>query len=768
MTEVAGTPSVGREVAGTDTLSELEFGRALELVARRAVSSLGADAIRRRRPHTSPQWIEHELAMVAELAAVRRSGEAFEPAPVPDLSSTLRSLATPGGVLEPAALAELARGLDAMRRTRAGLRRLGSGAPLVAAIAVEIPGPELHRALERALEPDGTIKDDASRELRTARKRIRELRGRLVEALQRIARGLGGGGTAEDAGVTVRGGRYVIPVRRDARSRIQGIVHDESSSGATLFVEPVAVVELGNALRSAEAQEARAVHAIMRELTALARAEVDHLEAGWKMCIQADDVHARAEYMADVDAHVPRVSPAPTVLSIRHGFHPLILDEAREPVPFDLTMAAERRTLLVSGPNAGGKTVLLKAVALINALAQSGIVPPVGPETALPIFQQIFADIGDHQSIAESLSTFSAHVSTLGHILHEADNRSLVLLDEVGAGTDPFEGAALAGAVLLTLTARGSVTIATTHLSQLKDLAAGRGGFLNASLQFDAAMLTPTYRLLLGQPGRSYGLAIARRLGFPAEVLATAEELVPEGAQSLEAALADVEAAEAEVRRREEGVTVAEARLEAATQKARAEREEVDGKLEELQARELEIERRGREQARRFLLEARRRVEDALAVARAAVNEATAKEARRLVEEGVREEGEALKELEGKGWRLKAKRPAKGRAEPDVATTIKPGARAARPDVVVVPETASSEVDLRGMTGEEAEAAVLAAMDEAVMADLPWLRIIHGKGTGVLRTTVAQVLKRDGRVARFQLAPPQEGGSGVTIAEFHA
>ncbi len=365
------------------------------------------------------------------------------------------------------------------------------------------------------------------------------------------------------------------------------------------------------------------------------------------MCVEADALHARSRYMVDVKGSLPKLDPAPAALVIRQGYHPLLLEESSKPVAFDLEMAADRRTLLVSGPNAGGKTVLLKAVALINTLAQSGIVPPVGPDSSLPIFRRVFADIGDHQSIAESLSTFSAHVFTVNRILQEADDGSLVLLDEVGAGTDPFEGAALAGAVLLALTARGALTIATTHLSQLKDLAAAREGFLNASLQFDGETLAPTYRFLLGQPGRSYGIAIAKRLGFPADVLGTAEELVPEGARSLEAALAELENAEAEVRRREEALSTAEAQI--ASTQAAIRRESVD-----LAGRE--------EQMRRFLLEARRRVEEALGIARAAVDEATAKEARRLVEEGVREEGEALKKLEGKGWRLKS--TGTNRAEP--------------------------------------------------------------------------------------------------------
>lgn len=760
MTEVTGAPSTWPMVAGLDALQELEFGKALELVARRAVSAQGADAVRRRRPSTSLDWIENELATVAELATVERQGEGFEPAAVPELTATLKVLATEGSVLEPVALAELMRAIEAMRLVHGGLRRLEPFASRVAALRVETPPLDLSRALERALEPDGTIKEGASPELRRARNRVREVRGRLVQLLQGIARDLGSSG--DDVDVTVRGGRYVIPVRRDARSRVQGLVHDESSSGATLFVEPVAAVDLGNELRAAEADEARVLLALLRQLTERARGAYDRLAAGYEMCIRADDLYARARYMVDVDAAAPTLAAAPAALRIRRGFHPIVLDEVAEAVPFDLEMAPDQRTLLVSGPNAGGKTVLLKGVALVCAFAQSGIVPPVGAGTLLPLFQRLFVDIGDHQSIAESLSTFSAHVATLKTILAQADASSLVVLDEVGGGTDPWEGAALAGAVLTALTERASLTLATTHLTQLKDLAAARSGFLNASLQFDARTLSPTYRLSVGRPGRSYGLAIARRLGLPEDVLAAAEELMPEGVRRLEAALAAVEAAEADLRRREGEVAVGRAHLQQATSAMDRDRLELRERLTQVRARERALELEGRVQARRFLLEARRRVEEALGLARAAVNEATAREARRLVEEGVEAEAEALKKLEGRGWRIRAPGEGVDRKAPPKIVPMRSTTPVSAP---VASASAPSEIDLRGMTADEAEAAVVTAIDAAVIADLPWLRIIHGKGTGVLRSAVAAALARERRVASFRLAPPNQGGTGVTIAE---
>lgn len=765
MTAVAGTPCPLAPAASPEALAELDFDRVLEVVARRAVSPLGAAAVRARVPAATLDDVRAALLPVAELATVLRDGAGFAPAPVSDLRQTLRALQTPGSVLQGAELAELGRALEAMRRTAHGLAGLAESAPRVAALAVDLPPKKLDQSLDRALEPDGTVKDDASVELRRARRRVRESRARLIRQLEGLLRELGadaGGGEAE---VRVRNGRYVVPIRREARSRVRGIVHGESSSGATLFVEPGDAVELGNDLAEAQAEEARAVVQVLRDLTEAARPHSDRIEAGFEMCVRADDLYARARYAREVDAFLPRLADRPGRLVIRHGVHPLLRDEAAQPVSFDLDLTDGETTLVVSGPNAGGKTVLLKAVGLVSALAQSGVIPPVGPESELPVFRRIFVDIGDHQSIAASLSTYSAHLSALKAILGGADAHSLVLLDELGGGTDPIEGGALAGAVLLALARRRVTTVATTHLTQLKELAARGDGLVNASLEFNAETLTPTFRLLKGQPGRSYALAMARRLGLPADVLGSAEELTPAQVRSLDAMLAELERREIELTHREGEVDAAAARLTRDTAAAARDREEIAQRLAGLDSRERELERTGREEARRFLLEARRRVEEALGLARAAVTEATAKEARRLVEEGVREEADALKKLaraaRTQGWKIRTKRGERS-AQPDVGAPVGAQGAVAPPE----PPPAATEIDLRGMTADEAEAAVVVAIDAAVVEDLPALRIIHGKGTGALRERVGVVLRRDRRVRGFHLAPPVEGGSGVTIAEF--
>jgi DNA mismatch repair protein MutS2 len=603
---------------------------------------------------------------------------------------------------------------------------------------------------------------------------VREARSRLLQQLERTLRGLESHEVPPDAAPTVRGGRYVMPVLRDARGRVPGIVHGESGSGATLFVEPQAAVELGNALAAAEADESRAVLALLRRLTEGLRPHVEAAVAGLEMCAAVDDRYARARYAADVGAALPAIVAAPGVHRLVKARHPLLLAEGVEAVPFDLELDAWELALVVSGPNTGGKTVLLKAVGLINALAQAGVVPPIGDDSTLPVYTAIHADIGDRQSIAASLSTFSAHLVALKRGLELAAPATLILLDEVGAGTDPIEGAALAAAALEALVARGARVVATTHLSELKQLATRTAGIVNASLQFDAATLTPTYRLAKGIPGRSYGLVIARRLGLPEAVVADAEGRTPAAERSLDAMLAEVERRVADVADRAAELDGLAARLRRQEGELAQRHESLSAREGEVASRAAEVEREGRQQARQFLLEARKRVEEALGMARAAVSEATAKEARRLVEDGITGEAAALRKLQGdlakKGWRVKSGSGAGGAVPSQTLNPAEAPRRSSERRPVLEGSTsdsplAVSEVDLRGMTADEARDAVDRAIDAAVLADLPAVRIIHGKGTGVLRNTVTEMLRRDKRVAAHRLAPPREGGTGVTVAE---
>jgi DNA mismatch repair protein MutS2 len=800
-----GTPLPLPAEQSADALDTIEFGAVLERIAAHAVGPLGAARVRARWPTADVEWIRLELARAGQVAGLFRRGDGLLAEPIPDVTKTLARLRIAGSVLEGVELAGFQRVLVAGRQVHADLRRVVDLAPLAGALARSLPDKQIERRLEQSLDPDGNLLDTASPRLAAARREVQAARQRLLRRLDSLLRGLDAGTAPPDASVTMRGGRYVIPVRRDSRSRPPGIIHDESGSAGTLFIEPSEAIELGNALREAQTEEERETLRVLRELTDLLRPELPLIRGAVEMCVAVDDLVARARYAVAVDAEVPEVVAAPAALRIANGRHPLLLGGAEPVVPFDLQLAQEERTLLISGPNTGGKTVLLKAVGLAAALAGSGIIPAVGPNSRLPVFQRFYADIGDRQSIAASLSTFSAHVRMLRRVLEEADEATLVLLDEIGSGTDPAEGAALASAALVSLTRRGAMALATTHLGSLKDLASHTGGIVNASLQFDAATLTPTYRLLKGVPGRSYGLAIARRLGVAGDILADAEARVPGAERNLDALLAAVEERERELRAVQGALEERTLELDSLAARLAVQNEAQSARDAELKRREKEAEREGRKQARSYLLEARQRVEEALGAARGAADDA-AREARRIVEEAIRAEGEALEAAEGAEEAGKAERSnglrtgdrvrvsegpighvlevrsdgklvvAAGAVRMVVdqgALTLLPPSAHPAPSApsapsAGMPSPSSLEIDLRGMTGDEAEMATVAAVDAAVLSEQAYLRIIHGMGTGVVRDRVQRVVSRDRRVSRYAFAPRNQGGTGVTIVEFSA
>jgi DNA mismatch repair protein MutS2 len=634
----AGTPSAF-PVAADSVLATLEFLAALDHVAEHAAGPLGAAQVRERRPSADLALIGTELGLVAEGATLLGHGEGLEVVPVPDLSRTLARLRIQGSVLDGSDCVAVRLTLVAARQVARELRRVAPKAPALGALEVPVPDRRIESRLEQSVDPSGEVLDTASPELARARREVQASRDRLVRKLEQVMRGLDAQAVPPNPSVTVRSGRYVIPVRRDSRARPQGIVHDESGSAGTLFIEPTDAIEFGNALRAAIADESREVLRVFRELTELLRPHRDAIRFAHDMCVRADDATARARYLHGVRGTVPVVGPAGGPLQVQQGRHPLLLARGVATVPFDLVLEGAERTLLVSGPNAGGKTVLLKATGLFALLAQSGIAPPVGPGTVLPLFTQVFADIGDHQSIAADLSTFSAHVRVLRDVLGGADGGTLVLLDELGSGTDPAEGAALAWATLEALTRRGALTLATTHLGALKSLAAEEPGVVNGSLEFDLATLSPTYRFQKGLPGRSYGLAIARRFGVDSTVVARAEAQVPEGERALDRLLHAVEARDQVVRAREAEAAERLAVLERKVAELTAREEAVEAREQEARRRDREADQRARAQARAVLLDARRQVEAALEAAAAARSEAEGREARRLLEEAIRAEG---------------------------------------------------------------------------------------------------------------------------------
>ncbi|HEV2180890.1 MAG TPA: hypothetical protein VGR59_11245, partial [Gemmatimonadaceae bacterium] len=626
------------------TLAVLEFPAVLAIVAERAASPLGADRVRARAPLDDHAAIAQALARVAAVRALLSGSDGFRPEPIPPLGDSLARLRAAGSVWSGEELAAGALLLRSSRLTRAALtdaRRPPAALAVLASLAAVLADrTPVEPAIERAIEPDGTVKDDASPALRRMRRELRGAQSELVQLLERIVSRLEERHRVSDMSVTVRNGRYVIPVRREARGAVGGIVHDESATRGTLFVEPPAAVEFGNRIRELEADERREVERILGELTDQLRPLRDILAASLEALVEIDSLYARARYADDFACTAIAVGNARQGMAIHGGRHPLLLARGGTVVPFDLSLGEAERTLLLSGPNTGGKTVLLKAIGLIAAMTKAGVPAPVGPESRVALFDDCFADVGDEQSIEASLSTFSAHLKNLAEVLDRATPDSLVLIDELGSGTDPAEGAALGAAIVEDLTRRGTCTVATTHLGDLKLLAAELPGVVNASLQFDEQALAPTYRLIKGIPGRSYGLAIARRLRLPAGILSRAEDRLSTGERDLAALLADLE-------RRETALADREARAEEATSAANERLDKLTERERAVREAERHHERDAREQARRYLLDARHEVERAIRDVREQSGaDAAVRDTRRRIEELAGEHGDAVERLD--------------------------------------------------------------------------------------------------------------------------
>jgi DNA mismatch repair protein MutS2 len=795
-------------------LTVLEFPRVLELVAARATTDLGAERVRALTPQTDRAALDSEHARVAAVRASLDGDHPWGPEPVPDLRRPLARLRVEGSAFSGPDLLASSVLLASSRLSRDSLRDPRRPAVVTAVLGslIErlISEPGVEDGIRRKVLDDGTLRDDASPALRSLRRELRGAHSELVRILERAMERLDAHHRAVDMSVTVRDGRYVIPVRREGRSAVGGIVHGMSASGATLFVEPPAAIEFGNRIRELEAEEAEEVERILLELTDLLRPLREALLGALDALTELDSLYARARYARDYACgSITLVAPSDG-FSIRNGRHPLLLAQERDVVPFDLEMEATERTLLVSGPNTGGKTVLLKAVGLFSAMVQAGVPAPVAPESRVAVFDDVYADVGDEQSIQASLSTFSAHLRNLGEILRLATADSLVLVDELGSGTDPVDGAALGWAILEELTRRGVTTVATTHLGTLKQLAVQVNGVVNASLQFDAVALAPTYRLTKGIPGRSYGIAIARRLALPESVVARAEDRLPQQERDVAALLEQLERREAELARRE-----AEATALAAD--ARARLDSLARREQTVRGRERDVERRSRAEARRYALDARAQIERAIAELRAAgagaIDEA-GRAARQVAERIAATHGEQLERLDREEDRATARRDAVGApAAPPPVDAVAVGATVQvstfggklgrvvelRGDEAVVavgavkltapldslhpvertapaeqaramtgdvPEVeARTEIDLRGLRVDEVDAILMYAVDAAVRAELRALRIIHGKGTGALRERVAEMLRKDTRVKQYRLGAWNEGGAGVTVAE---
>lgn len=784
------------------SLQVLEFDRVLEYVAGFASTSAGGEAIRALRPAADPDTVRSRLAAVQETARFLETRSDWVFPAVPDARVTLGRLAVDGSVLSAAGLARLGGLLAAGTMLERALADGSAGLPALEALRGRLlADPRLQATIQRSVDPEGSVLDGASSELRLVRGRLRGAHNRVVGHLERLLGGIDERHRVPEASVTIREGRYVIPLRREGKRAVGGYVHDESSSGATVFIEPPSAIERMNQVRELERSEAREVQRVLRQLTERCRPLAGDLVESLAGLTRMDRWIAVVLAARSWDGEVPEISDGD--LLIRGGRHPLLVAGGVAAVPFDIELDSRERVVVVTGPNTGGKTVFLKSVGLIGALAQSGVIPPTRRGTRLPVFDTIFADVGDEQSISDSLSTFSAHLRNLQEVLISAGRRSLVLVDEPGVGTDPKEGAALARALIETLARRGCIAVVTSHMGGLKRLAAPGNTIVNASLEFDGELLAPTYRFAKGLPGRSYGLAIARGLGFPEEVLDLADGYRDRSEARLDELLEALERKERKV-----------SRLLTALE---SERRRVAAAEGGLQAREAALKRserqhadQARREARKMLLEARREVEAAIKGLQDGAHGGTsgaqaAKRARRSVEDAARALEDPISDQRGPAGRPGAPirlepgaavrmtdtgaRGTVSAIEGDRVVVIVGGVRmrVARTRLVAVADDGdapsppgggtaprpprwsgdvpdpSTEVDLRGQRADEAELALSRALDEAAVADLRELRVIHGKGTGALRKRVSAVLGSDARVERFRAGKPGEGGHGVTV-----
>jgi DNA mismatch repair protein MutS2 len=814
------------------TLHVLEYGKILERVSARCAFSGGQELARALLPSDDLDTVRQRLAQTAEAVRLLEQKDEVSFGGVRDVRAAADK-ATRRALLFAPELLEIRQTLLRARQLRTLLVRLEQGFPSLAELAYNIePCDELINQIGRCISERGDVVDSASSKLQQVRGELRAAQERLLSTLERLVHNPDLKPYLQDTLVTQRQGRYVIPVRAEYKGSIDGIVHDQSASGATLFIEPIKVVQQNNAVREWELEEEREVRRILTELTELVADEAEYIRRNAEILAELDFIFARARYALDTDCTLPEVAGFRTVkqpLAPREGqsngavepvFHPgtvLDLRRARHPlldpatvVPVDIYLDDETFIVVVTGPNTGGKTVALKTVGLLALMAQSGLLLPADPGCKLSVFEGIYADIGDEQSIEQSLSTFSSHLTNIIELLDEADPHTLVLLDELGAGTDPDEGSALAIALLENLRDRGITTFATTHYSDLKLYAHNTPGVVNASVEFDVETLSPTYELSIGLPGRSNALTIARRLGLNPTIVDRAEAMVRPDQLEADQLLADIKRAKmealtaaerAKVRDRQSQLlesdlryqlasieearrtVIAEARsvMEAEVAELRAELDQMRRNLratpfggagasgapthdEFLNRAQQELNRRSRQESR---IE-RRVVMPGPAEERIAGNIEVGD---RVFVPSLQAGGDVLAIYEREGeadvqlgsFRLRL--PVKRLELRQKATREETPARVTLQQSSMGAESPGMELDLRGMRVDEGLDRLERYLNQAARARLPFVRIIHGRGTGAMRSAVRDALAAHPIVGSSRPGEGNEGGDGVTVVK---
>lgn len=781
-------------------LQTLEFPKVLERLARHTVFSVSQERAEALRPAADIDAARRRLAETGEARALLEDQPKVGVGGARDLRPALGN-ARRGMALTAAELLDVKGTLVAARTLARQLQDAEASYPLLAELAAQMPQPVgVVDAITKAISERGQILDNASEQLAQIRSELGVAHERLLGRMQKMLSSDPYAKALQEPIFTQRDGRYVLPIRAEERGRVKGVVHDQSASGATLFIEPLSVVELNNTWRELQLAEREEERRILLALTALVQTHSEAIGAALEGLAELDLVLARAKYAEQLRAHAPELLPLRPHVDGPHPGVTLRLFDARHPlldpervVSSDIELFPENYCLVITGPNTGGKTVTLKTVGLLALMGQSGLHIPAAAGSQISFFESVYADIGDEQSIEQSLSTFSGHITNIVSILKHANQRSLVIFDELGAGTDPQEGAALARALLDHLVRRGITTLVATHYPELKVYAQGTKGVVNASVEFDLKTLAPTYHLTVGLPGRSNALAIAKRLGLSDEVLEQARSGIDPADLKAEDLLDDIHRERERARRAHERAAEAERSAEAL-------RAELAERLELIEDERIEVLETARKQAKQELDALKTqagRLRADLARQREPLDKVQAvKQAIEALEDTVEEpvQRQAVPEsAPGRALRLGdavrvrslgARGVVIGLSEEEAELQV--GALRARarytdlelldepaseslPDwqgTVQLPDAVASEVSLRGMRFEDAYNKLDAYLDAAYASGLRSARIIHGKGTGTLREMARDMLRKRNYVERYVFANPHEGGEGVTIAYF--
>ena len=786
------------------SIRTLELPRVLELLAEQAVSAEAKARCRRLRPETEPEEVLRLLDQTdaaRNLIGLRGSPSFSGVKPVAEALDR----ADRGGALNTRELLTIADLLTAARRAKEYFNDEAAEKTAIDHLFLSLHGNRfLEEKIKRAIPDEDTIADAASTELADIRRHMRAAQAKSRQILQKIISSPSYGKILQETIITQRDGRFVVPVKAEHKGDLPGLVHDISSTGATLFVEPMGVVQANNEYIELQAKEQKEIDRILAEFSAEAAAHREDIQWDYDTLVHLDLIFARGQLSYKMNAVRPEVR-RDGAIHLRKARHPLL--DPKTAVPIDIELGDTFDTLVITGPNTGGKTVTLKTLGLLTLMTQCGLHIPAADRSAVSVYERVLADIGDEQSIEQSLSTFSAHMVNIVEILKEADRHSLVLFDELGAGTDPVEGAALAIAVIQHVRRLGAKVAATTHYAELKTFAMTTAGVENASCEFDVETLAPTYRLLIGIPGKSNAFAISRRLGLPEDVIVAAQGQMSGESVRFEDILTQLEEKRQALEKREQEADRLLRQREEDARRAREFREQMERAKDNARSR-------GEAEAKRILRDARTAADqvfqelsemrkaqakaermlnenEARAALRRTLNEAEEAVSRRdarqepipkpsrpiragdLVEiPGVKTPAEVVSV--GKDGTLQLKAGIlKMKAKVDEVRLIEDDERAARkktPSVTIrqnadraLRASAARELDIRGMETLEAESVVENFISAAVMGKLETVTIIHGKGTGALRKAVHDILRRNKAVKSFRLGVYGEGESGVTV-----